>query len=35
MAAPQDIVEPGYEILIDNQWEILVEARSIMILVGK
>jgi glycogen operon protein len=35
MAAPQDIVEPGSEILIDNQWEILVEARSIMILVGK
>ncbi len=35
MAAPQDIVEPGYEILIDNQWEVLVEARSIMILVGK
>jgi len=35
MAAPQDIVEPGSEILIDNQWEVLVEARSIMILVGK
>ena len=35
MAAPDDICEPGSEILLDNQWEVLVEGRAIMILVGK
>ena len=35
MSSPQDISEPGKEPLTDNQHEILVGPRSIMILVGK
>ena len=35
MASPDDICEPGEECLLDNQQEILVGPRSIMILVGK
>ena len=35
VAAPMDIVEPGKEVLMDNQREVLVGARSIVILVGK
>lgn len=35
VAAPMDIVEPGEEVLMDNQHEVLVGARSIVILVGK
>lgn len=35
VAAPYDIVEPGEEIVMDNQQEVLVGARSIVILVGK
>ena len=35
MAAPDDICEPGEECMIENQQEILVGPRSIMILVGK
>ena len=35
MAAPDDICEPGKECLLDNQNEILVGPRSVMILVGK
>lgn len=35
VAAPFDIVEPGAEILMDNQHEVLVGARSVVILVGK
>lgn len=35
VAAPFDIVEPGDEILMDNQHEVLVGARSVVILVGK
>ena len=33
--APNDIAEPGHEPLIDSQKEILVGARSVIILVGK
>ena len=35
MPSPDDICEPGEECLIENQHEILVGPRSIMILVGK
>jgi glycogen operon protein len=35
MTAPDDIAEPGEESLVDNQREILVGPRSIMVLVGK
>ena len=35
MAAPDDICEPGEEPIIENQGEVLVGGRSIMILVGK
>lgn len=35
MASPDDICEPGKEPLVDNQYEVLVGPRSIMILVGK
>ena len=35
MAAPDDICEPGEECLIENQQEVLVGPRSVMILVGK
>ena len=35
MDAPEDIYEPGEEPTIDNQHEVLVGARSIIILIGK
>jgi glycogen operon protein len=35
MESPQDIFEPGEEPLTDNQREVLVGPRSIIILVGK
>ena len=35
MAPPNDICEPGEEPLVENQGEVLVGGRSIMILVGK
>ena len=35
MNAPEDIFEPGQEPVIDNQHEVLVGPRSIIILVGK
>ena len=35
MASPDDIHEPGEEPVLDNQGEVLVGGRSIMILVGK
>jgi isoamylase len=35
MPSPKDICEPGEEPVIDNQGEVLVGARSIIILVGK
>lgn len=35
MAAPDDICDPGNECLLDNQHEILVGGRSIMVLVGR
>lgn len=34
-AKPDDIHEPGKEVLLDNQGEVLVGDRSIMVLVGK
>jgi glycogen operon protein len=35
MAAPDDICEPGLEPVVENQHEVLVGGRSIMVLVGK
>jgi glycogen operon protein len=35
MASPDDICEPGEEPIVENQGEVLVGGRSIMILVGK
>jgi glycogen operon protein len=35
MASPDDISEPGEEPLTENQQEILVGPRSIIVLVGK
>ena len=35
LRSPQDIFEPGEEPLTDNQREVLVGPRSIIILVGK
>jgi glycogen operon protein len=35
MPSPDDIFEPGQEPLIDNQREVLVGPRSIIILVGR
>lgn len=35
VASPNDITEPGKEILLENQYEVLVGSRSIIILVGK
>jgi len=35
MPAPQDIFEPGKEPVIENQREVLVGPRSIIVLVGR
>jgi glycogen operon protein len=35
MAPPADICEPGEEPVVENQGEVLVAGRSIMVLVGK
>jgi glycogen operon protein len=35
MPSPEDIFEPGKEPLIDNQHEVLLGPRSIIILVGR
>jgi glycogen operon protein len=35
MPAPDDICEPGSEPLTDNQQEVLLGPRSIILLVGK
>jgi glycogen operon protein len=35
MPSPDDIFEPGEEPVIENQHEVLVGPRSIIILVGK
>jgi glycogen operon protein len=35
MEVPEDIFEPGEEPVIENQREVLVGARAIIILVGK
>ena len=35
MVAPEDIFEPGEEPILDNQHEVLVGPRSIIILVGR
>jgi glycogen operon protein len=35
MTAPLDICEPGEELPVENQGEVLVDGRSVMILVGR